>query len=90
MKWFPGAPPDRAAGLCRFGGGSQSGSTTTVQKSDPWSGQQPYLTFGFNEAQNLFDSATPQYFLARPMPARRRSRNRRSISRLSAGSPARR
>lgn len=26
------------------GGGGGGGTTTTVQKSDPWSGQQPYLT----------------------------------------------
>lgn len=35
-------------------GGKGGGSTTTVQKSDPWSGQQPYLTSGFNQAANLY------------------------------------
>lgn len=45
------------------GGGSQpSGQTTTVQKSDPWSGQQPYLSFGMQQAQNLYNTGGPQYF----------------------------
>jgi len=35
------------------GGG---GSTTTVQKSDPWSGQQPYLTNMFGSAGNLYNA----------------------------------
>lgn len=43
------------------GGGSQ-GSTTTVQNQDPWSGQQPFLSYGMQEAQNLYQSDTPQYF----------------------------
>ena len=34
------------------GGG---GSTTTVQKSDPWSGQQPYLENVFSGAQNAYN-----------------------------------
>lgn len=47
-----------------FGGGGSSGNTTTVQKSDPWSGQQPYLTQQFQQAQNLYNSGqlAPQYF----------------------------
>lgn len=46
------------------GGGSQqpSGSTTTVQKSDPWSVQQPFLQTGFNQAQSLFNTGGPQYY----------------------------
>lgn len=43
------------------GGG---GSTTTVQKADPWSGQQPYLKEVFREAQNLYQSGalSPDYY----------------------------
>lgn len=47
------------------GGGGQSSpsSTTTVQKSDPWEGQQPYLTHIFGEAQKQYtDTANPQYY----------------------------
>lgn len=33
---------------------SKGGSTTTVQKSDPWSGQQPYLQSVFQNAQNVY------------------------------------
>lgn len=49
---------------CFFGGGSSqpAGQTTTVQKSDPWSGQQPYLTDVFSQAQNLDQTYTPQYY----------------------------
>lgn len=35
------------------GGSSPSGTTTTVQKSDPWSGQQPSLLQGFSTANQL-------------------------------------
>lgn len=39
-------------GLCSGGGGDNGGGTqTTVQKSDPWSGQQPYLETGYKWAQ---------------------------------------
>jgi hypothetical protein len=44
------------------GGSQQSGSTTTVQKADPWSGQQPYLKQGFQGAQNLYENYTPGYY----------------------------
>lgn len=50
--------------LFRFelGGGSSSGSTTTVQKADPWSGVQPYMTYGFQQAQNLLNAGGPYYY----------------------------
>ena len=43
------------------GGG---GSTTTVQKADPWSGQQPYLTEVFQQASNLYHNGqmAPDYY----------------------------
>lgn len=41
------------------GGGGQS---TTVTKADPWAGQQPYLTYGFNQAQNIYQNQSPQYY----------------------------
>lgn len=44
------------------GGGMSGGTQTTVQKADPWSGQQPYLTTGFSEAQNRMLDYTPQYY----------------------------
>ena len=39
------------------GGG---GSTNTVQKADPWAGQQPYLSRQYSEAQRLLE--TPRQF----------------------------
>lgn len=37
-------------------GSSGGGNTTTVQKADPWSGQQPYLKYGYGLAgQNVQD-----------------------------------
>lgn len=41
------------------GGGSQPAQTTqtTVQKSDPWSGVQPYLTSAYGTAQNLYENS---------------------------------
>jgi hypothetical protein len=47
------------------GGGSSGGgtqSTQTVQKADPWSGQQPFLTYGFEQAQDRFQSDNPNFF----------------------------
>jgi hypothetical protein len=49
-----------------FGGGgggtAPAGNTTTTQTTNPWSGQQPYLTDVFSRAQNLYDNYSPQYF----------------------------
>lgn len=42
-----------------FFGSSGGGSTTTIQKSDPWAGQAPYLSQGFNTAQGLFFGIDP-------------------------------
>lgn len=42
-----------------MGGG---GDTTTVQKSDPWPGQQPYLLDLFARAQKQLNSSNPNYF----------------------------
>lgn len=39
-----------------------SGTTTTVQNSEPWAPQQPYLTDIFSEAQALYQGGGPQYF----------------------------
>lgn len=45
------------------GGGGGSQSTQTIQKSDPWESQQPYLLRGFQEAQKLFlDQAPPEMY----------------------------
>jgi hypothetical protein len=46
-----------------MGGGDSGGSTTTVQKSDPWEGQQSYLKEGFKKAEDLFmKQAAPAYY----------------------------
>lgn len=42
--------------MSKGGGGSE---TTTT---DPWSGIQPYLTKGYQEASNIYDQFTPQYY----------------------------
>ena len=39
-----------------MGSSGGSNNTTTVQKADPWSGQQPYLLDIFSEAKKLYDS----------------------------------
>lgn len=45
-----------------MGGGG--GGTTTVQKADPWEGQQPYLKDVFSQSQNLYnsDQLAPDYY----------------------------
>lgn len=43
--------------------GSKGTSTQVVQeKSDPWGPQQPYLTYGFGQSQNLYNRGGPQAF----------------------------
>jgi len=39
-----------------------SGSSTTVQKADPWVGQQPYLKDTFKQAQNNYRDGGPEFF----------------------------
>ena len=41
------------------GGG---GTTQTIQKADPWIGQQPYLTDIYGEAQRLYQQGPMQFF----------------------------
>lgn len=45
-------------------GGKGGGSTTTVQKADPWAGQQPYLQDIFQQAQQLYNNGqlSPDYY----------------------------
>lgn len=64
--WFD---PDRGSRwhrLARGGSGSGGGgapqTTTTTQNNDPWSGQQDYLKFGFQQAQDQYNSGKPAYF----------------------------
>lgn len=53
--WYDGAVAE-----CKGGGGG--GSTTTVQKSDPWDQQKPYLITGFQQAENLLNQPTNQFY----------------------------
>jgi hypothetical protein len=48
------------------GGG---GTTQTVQKADPWVGQQPYLTDIFGEAQRLYRQGPMEFFPGRTYAA---------------------
>jgi hypothetical protein len=41
-------------------GGGGTSTTSTVQNTGPWSGQQPYLSDVFREAQRLYFGANPQ------------------------------
>ena len=44
------------------GGGGAPKNTTTTQKTEPWSGQQPFLREIFSQAQNMFQNDRPNYF----------------------------
>lgn len=44
------------------GKGGGGGGQSTVQKADPWSGQQPYLKKGFAEAERVLLDQDPTYF----------------------------
>ncbi len=41
---------------------SKGGGGTETTKSEPWSGVQPYLSKGYQEASNIYDQFTPEYF----------------------------
>jgi len=52
-----------AVGGAKGGGGGGGGQNTqTVQKADPWSGQQPFLKTGFKAAENRLNSDQPNFF----------------------------
>lgn len=53
-----GANPDTPIANDIFGGTEPAGNTTTVQKSDPWSGVQPYMLDIFGRGQALSNSTT--------------------------------
>lgn len=42
--------------------GVPTGGQTMTTSTAPWSGQQPYLTFGFQQAQDLYNQGGPQYY----------------------------
>ena len=44
--------------------GSDSGSQTVTQRTDttPWEPQQDFLKYGFQQAQDVYQSGVPQYF----------------------------
>ena len=44
------------------GGSGGSTSTQTVQKADPWAGQQPFLSTGFEAAENRYNSDQPNFY----------------------------
>ena len=49
----------------RFKGGGGGGQTTTKEtttKSEPWDKQKPFLEYGFEQAKNLYEGGTPEYF----------------------------
>ena len=64
---------DVQAGIAAFGGGGSvqpAGNTTTTQTTNPWPGQQPYLSDFFQQAQNFYQGGptnfnpanAPRYF----------------------------
>jgi len=44
------------------GGGGGGQNTNTVQKADPWEGQQPFLKTGFQAAENRYNSDQPNFY----------------------------
>lgn len=45
-----------------FKGGGGTTTTQTIQDNSPWSAQQEPLKFGFEQARNIYDSSSPNYF----------------------------
>lgn len=51
--------PEKAPIMRMKGASNQGGNTTTVQKTDPWIGQQPYLERGFDQIKKEFLDVPP-------------------------------
>lgn len=54
------------------GGGSppaQTVQTTSTQKADPWEGQQPFLTYGMEQAQTQYQGPQPQFYPTQTYPS---------------------
>lgn len=67
MRGIPWIDRDRLTlgGAVSHGGGSGGGGggqTNTVQKADPWAGQQPYLSDVMQQANNLYYTTPTQYY----------------------------
>ena len=43
-------------------GGKSRGGGTTVQKTEPWEGQKPYLRRGFERAEQLYQTGKPNFY----------------------------
>lgn len=57
---IPGAPRDTSRAARDFDGG---GTTQVVQSNQqPWAAQQPFLTFGFDEAKRLYQNGPYQFY----------------------------
>lgn len=82
-------------GAVAHGGGGQSGGggggqNTTVQKSDPWSGQQPYLTDVMGKAQEQYNKGPMGYYEGQtfaPLSAETQQAQQMQANRALAGSP---
>lgn len=57
--WVGAGAAVLGAGSSLLGGGSGSGGSSQTDNA-PWSAQQPYLTQGFQNAQDLYDQRTAQ------------------------------
>jgi hypothetical protein len=44
------------------GGGGKTQTTQQTAKSEPWAAQQPYLTHGFEQARQQYDSDQPSFY----------------------------
>lgn len=75
------------------GGGSsapQSVPTTTTQKSEPWAAQKPYLEYGYQQAKDLYQGPSPQFYPEAtyvPMPEQSAQALAGMEERALAGSP---
>lgn len=80
--------PENMRWCWKGGGGSQT--TQTVQKNEPWPGQQPFLSYGFGEAQDVYKGNQPSYFpgdtITPLTPAQQMAQNA-GIGRAMMGSP---
>lgn len=72
------------------GGSGGGGNTTTVQKSDPWSGQQPYLTEIMGQAQGLYNNNALGFYPGQtyaPLSSESQTALQAQTNRAMSGSP---
>ena len=71
-------------------GSKPAGTTTQTINKEPWEAQQPFLKYGFDEAQNIYGGPAPEYYAGstvNPMSGQSQTALQLQEQRARMGSP---